>query len=96
MATLAIALSRAGKANAVVLKTSARVSEFIATSGASQSSTNIAVDGEYWHLAVNGDEWVTFGAAPTAVKGTTFFMPAGSVLDLEAVAGDKVAVIDNS
>ena len=97
MATLSIALTMTGKTMSTpVLKSAPRVSAYLATSASSQADTHAALDGEYWDLATNGDVWVAFGATPTAAKGTGYFMPAGTVRNFEAVAGDKVAVIDNS
>lgn len=96
-ATVGIALVPAGKYSAAVPKSAPRLAEFITSGAASAPSvTCLAVAGEYWQIAANGDIWVIFGAAPVAVKGSGFFQPSGSVLNYETVAGDKCAVIDNS
>lgn len=96
MAIVGVTLGKASKNNAVVLTSAPRVSEKLTSSAASAASTNIAQAFEYWHIATVGDIWVTFGPNPTAAVGTGFLINAGSSMDFEATAGDKVAVIDNS
>lgn len=71
-----------------------RVSENLNGSAASAATTGVARMGEVARIAVENAAWVTVGAAPTAAAGTTWYLPAGSVLDIEMVAGHKVAVLE--
>lgn len=106
MATVAVALtSVSNKAssglNAVMPTPDAAAtgSAALTSSAASQQVTTVVcpADGRqhYWLVtASGGDVWVTFGANPTAVAGTTWLVVDGTTRDWAATAGQMAAVID--
>jgi hypothetical protein len=71
-----------------------RVSESLDGSAASAATTGAARLGEVARIACQNAAWVTVGTSPTASVGTTWYIPAGGVLDLEMAAGHKVAVLE--
>lgn len=95
MATVSIVNAYRGNEDVPVLRSAVLGSEAITSSGVSQQSSVAATRDSYWHITVSGGAvWVRFGANPTAAAGDDWLIPAGGNLDVQAVTGDIVAVID--
>lgn len=74
---------------------SAAVGSIAATpTGASQALNLVCAGNDLiWVVTSPVDVWVEFGAAPTAVEGTTWLVLAGQSREFAAKNGDKPAVI---
>ncbi len=95
MAKVGITLSfRAGE-EVPVLRSRILGSEAKTSSASSQATTMTADSDSFWTIASDGGPiWVTFAAAPTAIVGTGYLVTTGGVVNVEATAGDKAAIID--
>lgn len=95
MATVGVVNVYRGAEGVPVLRSAPLGTEVITSSGTSAQGSVTAVLDSYWHITVTGGAvWVAFGDNPTAVAGDGWLIPEGGSLDVEAVAGDKVAVVD--
>lgn len=95
MAVVGIVRGYRGREGVPVLRSRPNGSETITSSASSQAGNEVAIVDEYWSVTSSGGAvWVTFAASPTAAAGTTWLIPDGGSLDVQATAGDKCAVID--
>lgn len=97
MATVAIAFAAAMDGTAPVIAAQPVSAETITSSAASQQSTNSAPDVPSVCVvtASGGAIWVTFGANPTAVAGTSYLVTDGATREFGRLqSGWKAAIID--
>ena len=64
------------------------------TSTISATDLGVNTPRQNWRIVFPVDVWVKFGSAPTAAAGSDFLVPANTIGEFSAVAGDKVAVIN--